>query len=257
MQADSNIEMLSSVSSPPTAQLLQYIQNLPLHQKQSIFDTLQQDPEVKESAFVLPYKSAPPLAKGYCNKPSPWSSRDVAPFFKQCYDSICAGKVDEKLFDEVTGVILDRVDEAYTSTKVEEVKQAMERTLALASRLVKGEACEICGPGYKSSNPGSSSLHYGNADVIRCLEEVLTDLNLRVELSNNGKYSLHKLCLIFPEYYSPYQHLFRLAESRGYDGWKGQLDEMWCHNNPVCNCWDRPLDCCGVEGHCKNCSMPR
>jgi hypothetical protein len=215
MQANS---ALSSVSSLPTAQLVQYVQTLPLHQKQSIFDILQQDPEVKESRFVLPFKSPPPLAKGYCNKPRPSSSRDIAPFFKQCYDNICAGKVDEKLFDEVTGVILDRVDEAYTSTKVEEVKQAMERTLALASRLVKGEACEICGPGYESSNPGSGYLHYGNADVIRCLEEVLTDLNLTVELSNKGRYSLHKLVLIFPEYYSPYQHLFRSAEMRGYDG---------------------------------------
>jgi len=178
MEANNNIEMLSSVSSPPTAQLLQYVRNLPLHQKQSIFDTLQQDSEVKELGSVLPFKSPPALAKGYCNKPHPLSSQDVAPFFKQCYGNICAGKVDEKLFDEVTGVILDRVDEAYTSTKVEEVKQAMERTLALASRLVKGETCGVCGPGYKSSNPGSSYLHYGNADVIRCLEEVLTDLNL-------------------------------------------------------------------------------
>jgi hypothetical protein len=257
MQANSEIKTLSSVSSLPTAQLVQYVQTLPLHQKQSIFDTLQQDPEVKESRSVLPYKSPLPLAKGYCNKPHPSSSRDIAPFFKQCYDNICTGKVDEQLLDDVLDVVLLRVDEAFTPTKVEEVKQAMERQLALASRRIKGEACEKCGPGYKSSNPGSVRFHYGMADDIRCLEEILTDLDLEVELSNKGKYSLHKLFLVFPDCYSPYQHLFRSAEMRGYDGWKEQLDEMWCHNNPVCDCWDRPFDCCGDEGHCKNCSMSR
>jgi hypothetical protein len=127
MQANSEIKTLSSVSSLPTAQLVQYVQTLPLHQKQSIFDTLQQDPEVKESRSVLPYKSPLPLAKGYCNKPHPSSSRDIAPFFKQCYDNICTGKVDEKLLDDVLDVVLLRVDEAFTPTKVEEVKQAMRQ----------------------------------------------------------------------------------------------------------------------------------
>jgi hypothetical protein len=166
------------------------------------------------------------------------SKAEIAIAVKDCYDGIAAGRYNGKdVFGVIEG-ILDRAKED-AMVKGDGIEGGIEQLLFLASRFVKGQACEDegCDTGIISKH---NCIHGDFEDAIDKLEDFATEHNLEIKLSTKGQFALNKLCKVFGGVgegrgYTSLQHLIgtpdRLEDTQ-------QLEEMWCHQNEDCDCWD-------------------
>jgi len=162
------------------------------------------------------------------------SKAEIAIGVKDCYDAIAAGRIDVYDIFAVIEGILDRTKED-AIVKGEGIEGGVQQLLFLASRMVKGEACEECEVGVISC---WTSVHFDFIDALVEIEEFATKHDLKFQLDTKAEFALDKLCKIFEGIslgrgYSTFRYLIQ----GGLENTQ-QLEEMWCNEDNSCICWD-------------------
>jgi hypothetical protein len=132
------------------------------------------------------------------------------------------------------------------------VNEAMEQVVSLAARMVKGEGCGECGShDYQSPVRGSIDLTDEFVDALADLVNTASEQGIDLVLSTKARFSIDKLVTIYYEY-DWLQSLFEM------DMETDELEEMWCHENQKCWCWDfggrsdEHSEKCGLHAHDEN-----
>jgi hypothetical protein len=110
----------------------------------------------------------------------------------------------------------------------------MEQVISLAARMIKGEGCRECrSPEYESPIRGSTDLMDEFVDALIDLVNIASsmDIDLSLTLCKRAKFSITKLATV----YDDFDWLQKLFEMRMETD---ELEEMWCHGNQKCWCWD-------------------
>jgi hypothetical protein len=194
------------------------------------------------------------------------SKEDVIIAFDNCYRNISAKFINEPQITIVIDKIVDRVYDSPIVSEVEDIKEAVQQIIFLASRLVKGEACGECHLGSRVANPGSAELHLLFGYAIQNLVDVGTDLKLDWKLSVKATFAFDKLCKIIGGEYLSLEEFDIHRTPIHPQNLEGQeeLEEMWCHQSyrgEGCHCWDGSYASFGdewyMDRHYKHCPLGR
>ena len=153
---------------------------------------------------------------------------------KDCYFDMQDDSIDEIHIFAVIEGILDRAKEDAAITKGYSIQEGVGQLLHLGSRMIKGQGCGDCGEG-KSGEGWDVQHEFANG--LKELEEFGREMKLEWRIRDRARFSLEKLCLIYPSCYQQVRHLAQRPDHfQVY--FDDQLESMWCDRNPGCICWD-------------------
>jgi hypothetical protein len=244
------------LSNPNTQNLsenqLQYLRILSPAQHQYVVDAWQALITHKANSHFLNRNDPPPRS------PMPYHDDEVLAF-DECYDAICQNKVIETQISTTIDQIIHRIYDSPDHNEVEDIRDAVEQMIRLASRMIKGTPCYVYAFENQCQNLGSTDIHRKFVDGIQKVVNAGLDLELDWELSTKATFSLDKLCQQSWAGYATLQDIHRTQDDERGQGIQEQLEEMWCHGS--CHCWDGDCASCGdstyMDRHYKHCPLRR
>jgi hypothetical protein len=197
------------------------------------------------------------------NDPSPPTQRplqeDMGLACDKCYDAICQNRVIESHIGTTIDQIVHRIYDSPYHNEVEDIRDAVEQMIRLASRMIKGTPPCVLASEARCHNQGSADIHRKFVDGIQKVVDAGMDLELDWELSTKATFSLDKLCQLSWAGYTTLEDIHRRQDNARGQGIQEQLEEMWCHGS--CHCWDGDCVSCGdstyMDRHYKHCPLRR
>jgi len=216
---------------PPPAQYANYIVHISPEEKAWVLAALG-DNRLEKAKAILSSIHIP-------NPGLLLDDNEMSSAIEDCITQISANKVNEGYLSKVVEAIVDRVRK-----EPMEVEYGVEQVLFIASSLVRGEACGLCGEDCRSSakQSGGTCNPQIFVDAIDKLDNIAHGKQIRWSTSHRGNFMLGKLYQIHPEFES-IGWIYRPSDASGQPIDDEEIEQMWCGGyDGVCGCWEGECD---------------
>jgi hypothetical protein len=161
---------------------LQYIRILSPQQHQYVVDAWQALVNRKTNSHDLDENDASrPIPRPY--------QEDMGLACDKCYDAIRQNRVIESQIGHTIDQIIHRIYDFPYHNEVEDIRDAVEQMIRLASRMIKGTPPCVLASEARCHNQGSADIHRKFVDGIQKVVDAGMDLELDWELSTNTRLS--------------------------------------------------------------------
>ena len=215
-------EPSAPVAIPSARPDLQFLIDLPANEKAWVLAALGNDP-VKKARTILSSSNIVKPGSLLTSQELGRAVEDVLHSFRS------KAAVDEDYIINLIEGIVEGVRKDGQG-----VNGGLEQVISLAARMIKGEGCGECdSPSYQSPVRGSIDLMDEFVDALIDLVNIASsmDIDLSLTLCKKAKFSITKLATVYDEF-DWLQNLFETNMETD------ELEEMWCHENQNCWCWD-------------------
>ena len=225
-----------NLTQSPSQQHLNYLQNLPNHQKSKVLAALAgHEDQIKSFPLDLNIDRS--------GRVPTKEELDIAA--EDCYESIRKReKAESNIINLAEAVAVRAIDEGSGQ------QDAAEELIFLGARSIKGEHCKNH-PNYKSPCRVAARVHRQFAEAIGDLEDALAEPTY----SDKAKFALGKLFSVYPKQYAVLRMLTSPTNLTTNE-LQEELGEMWCHDYEDyedCDCWD--VSGKSWQRHTKGCGL--